>query len=140
MFTVQWTIQRQYNGREAGIMIRLLTAMIMTTIAFILIGMKAWKYGPEENQEALKLAVITGMAVAGGFAWERCFDDAFESLGKEAAYLSFDDPQEREACVGVCAEKEESKLMLMFDGASAAVAFPALYYHVAPAYLKMRSE
>jgi hypothetical protein len=140
MFTIQWTIQRQYNGREAGIMIRLLTAMVMTTVAFALIGLKAWKFGPEENQEALKIALITGMAVAGGFAWERCFDDAFESLGKEAAFLSFDDPSERDACKEACAEKEESKLTFFMDMTAFGISMPALYYHIAPVYLKMREE
>jgi hypothetical protein len=137
LISIQWTIQRQYNGRQAGIMIRLLTAFLMTAISFGGISMKIHEYFPEDRREMLKVALTTGMAIAAGYGWERCFDDAFESLGKEMAFLSFDDAAARQACDDTCAEIEEGKLIFMMDAVSAGIAFPVLYHHIAPAVIKL---
>lgn len=140
LFAVQWTIQRQYAGREAGIMIRIGTAIVMTGISFGSIIGKVHELAGEENREAVKVALTTGLAVASGFAWERCFDDAFGSLAQQAAFLSFDDEKARLACGELCAQQEEAKLTIMLDTTSALVAYTALYYHVAPVVLELNGE
>jgi hypothetical protein len=121
-------------------MVRLYTALIMTLIALGSIATEAHRVAPEESRKAVKLALTTGLAIAAGFAWERTLHEAFESLGKEGAFLSFDSPAEKQACDHTCAEKEEDKLTIMMDAASVGIALPSLYYHIAPTFCRLKER
>lgn len=139
LFTIQWIIQRLMGGGEAGIIIRFGAALLMNATAFGFLLGKFDQYLPENGRESAKVSVITGLALATGFGWERCFEDAWQALGHTLTRLQFDEDG-LAACDEMCSHSEKAKTMIVMDTTSFAYVFPALHYQVAPIVLGLKGE
>jgi hypothetical protein len=132
----QWLIQRSvFGGRDAGIAVRFVTALGITTSAVgILLGKVHQNFAPQ-NRESAKVAISTALAVASGFAWERCFSDAFLSLAHTGALMGMDAIP---SCGELCFRIARAQNHAILSGVAGLIIYPALYYHIAPRVLDTR--
>merc|ERR1719235_1142363 len=111
----------------------------MNSVAFAFLLGKFDQYLPDYCRESAKVSIITGLALATGFGWERCFEDAWQGLGHHMTQLQFDEAGLK-ACDELCSHGEKAKTMIVMDCMSFAYVFPALHYQVAPIVLGLKGE